>query len=83
MDWEELEKLDDVPLTDWIRQRMKSEGILKLFGNYRVLDFNIFCVLRLPFRHFLTPLILLRNRPKALSYLNFALLLSATECYWK
>lgn len=42
MDWEELEKLDDVPLTDWVRQRTKSEGILNLFGNFGVLDFNIF-----------------------------------------
>jgi phytoene dehydrogenase-like protein len=42
MDWDELDKLDDVSLTDWIRERTKSEGILELFGNFGVLDFNIF-----------------------------------------
>ncbi len=42
MDWEELDKLDDVSLTDWIRARTDSEGILELFGNFGVLDFNIF-----------------------------------------
>lgn len=42
MPWDELEKLDDVSLTDWIREQTASEGILELFGNFGVLDFNIF-----------------------------------------
>ena len=42
MSWDELDKLDDVSLTDWIRQYTQSEGILELFGNFGVLDFNIF-----------------------------------------
>lgn len=42
MDWTELDKLDNVSLTDWMRARTDSEGLLELFGNFGVLDFNIF-----------------------------------------
>lgn len=42
MSWDDLEELDDVPLTDWVRARTKSEGIMELFGIIGVLEFNVF-----------------------------------------
>lgn len=42
MEWSELDELDDMSLTEWIQARTKSQGILDLFGNFGVLDFNIF-----------------------------------------
>ena len=42
MDWTELDELDDIGVAEWLRERTDSEGIVELFGNFGVLDFNVF-----------------------------------------
>ena len=42
MDWSEIDELDDMGIEEWLRQRTDSDGIVELFGNFGVLDFNVF-----------------------------------------
>ncbi len=42
MSWDDVEKLSDIGLEDWLRQRTDSQGIIELFGVIGVLDYNMF-----------------------------------------
>lgn len=39
MSWDDLEKLNDVTLVEWLRARTESDGIIELFGMLGVLDY--------------------------------------------
>jgi phytoene dehydrogenase-like protein len=42
MSWDDLDKMDDMSLSHWVREQTAAPGILELFRNIGILGFNIF-----------------------------------------